>query len=202
MEFKSTEEKVCYGIGTQLGGQLANSIFPGFSFDALFEGIQDQIKGELQLDRAVIGQAFKELNEKLSKEQEALAKECAEKSAAYLAENKKKPGVVETASGLQYEVLKEGSGESPVDGSTVKVHYHGTFPDGQVFDSSIARGEPAVFGVNQVIKGWTEALKLMKVGSKYRLSIPADLAYGDHGAGSIPPKAALVFEVELLEIVK
>ena len=106
-----------------------------------------------------------------------------------------------TASGLQYEVLTEGSGKTPSRSDKVKVHYHGTFTDGRVFDSSVDRGEPAVFGVTQVIRGWTEALQLMKVGSKYRLTIPSDLAYGDNGAGTIPPKAALIFDVELLDIL-
>ena len=118
-------------------------------------------------------------------------------------ENAGKEGVKTTASGLQYTVIKEGDGPVPADTSRVKVHYEGTLLDGKVFDSSIKRGEPTVFGVNQVIKGWTEALKLMKVGSKYKVFIPPELAYGRRGAGKdIGPNKLLVFEVELLGIEK
>ena len=120
---------------------------------------------------------------------------------AFLAQNKGKNGVQTTPSGLQYEVISEGTGEKPLANDTVKVHYHGTLIDGTVFDSSVQRGEPATFGVHQVIKGWTEALQLMPVGSKYRLYIPQDLAYGahPHPGGPIKPYMALIFDVELLE---
>ncbi len=121
----------------------------------------------------------------------------------FLEENGKREGVTTTESGLQYEVLTEGTGEKPAATDKVRVHYHGTLTDGTVFDSSVDRGEPAVFGVGQVIKGWTEALQLMPVGSKWKVYIPSDLAYGPRGAGGdIGPNAALIFEVELLEIVK
>jgi len=122
---------------------------------------------------------------------------------AFLEQNKSRNGITVTESGLQYEVLKQGSGDKPGENDKVKVHYHGTLIDGTVFDSSIERGEPVVFGVNQVIPGWTEALKLMPVGSKWKVYIPSDLAYGEQGAGkNIGPNSTLVFEVELLEIVK
>lgn len=121
---------------------------------------------------------------------------------AFLAANKSKTGVITTESGLQYEVLAKGTGALPTDTSRVKVHYHGTLIDGTVFDSSVDRKEPAVFGVNQVIKGWTEALKLMPVGSKYKLYIPQELAYGEANQGTIKPYSTLVFEVELLSIEK
>ncbi len=120
----------------------------------------------------------------------------------FLAANKAKAGVTTTASGLQYEVIKKGTGALPTDTSRVKVHYHGTLIDGTVFDSSVNRGEPATFGVNQVIKGWTEALKLMPVGSKYKLYIPQELAYGPADQGQIKPYSALIFEVELISIEK
>ena len=120
----------------------------------------------------------------------------------FLAENAKKPGVITTASGLQYEIIKKGTGALPSDTSQVKVHYHGTLIDGTVFDSSVDRKEPAVFGVNQVIKGWTEALQLMPVGSKFKLYVPQQLAYGGGGQGSIKPFSMLIFEVELLAIEK
>jgi FKBP-type peptidyl-prolyl cis-trans isomerase len=126
-----------------------------------------------------------------------------EKGNKFLEENGKREGVVTTESGLQYEVLNEGTGEKPSETDRVRVHYHGTLIDGTVFDSSVDRGEPAVFNVNRVIKGWTEALQLMPVGSKWKIYIPADLAYGERGAGGdIGPNETLVFEVELLEIVK
>lgn len=120
----------------------------------------------------------------------------------FLAANKAKAGVITTASGLQYEVIKKGTGALPTDTTKVKVHYHGTLIDGTVFDSSVNRGEPATFGVNQVIKGWTEALKLMPVGSKYKLYIPQELAYGPADQGQIKPYSALIFEVELIAIEK
>ncbi len=120
----------------------------------------------------------------------------------FLATNKSKAGVITTASGLQYEVIKKGNGPIPTETSRVKVHYHGTLIDGTVFDSSVDRGEPAVFGVNQVIKGWTEALQLMPVGSKYKLFIPQDLAYGAQDQGTIKPFSVLIFDVELISIEK
>jgi FKBP-type peptidyl-prolyl cis-trans isomerase FklB len=120
----------------------------------------------------------------------------------FLEKNGKKEGVKTTASGLQYQVIKEGTGVKPTDSSMVSVNYHGTLMDGTVFDSSVERGQPAQFPLNQVIKGWTEGIKLMSVGSKYKFWIPADLAYGDQGAGGkIKPGALLIFEVELLKII-
>ena len=118
-----------------------------------------------------------------------------------MTENRKNPKIIVTASGLQYEILKQGTGAKPTATSTVKVHYHGTTPDGRVFDSSVERGTPATFGVSQVIPGWTEALQLMSVGDKWRLVIPSELAYGARGSGAkIGPNSTLVFEVELLKI--
>jgi FKBP-type peptidyl-prolyl cis-trans isomerase len=124
----------------------------------------------------------------------------AEKGKAYLEENGKKEGVKTLPSGLQYKVIKEGDGKQPGRGDTVKVHYKGSFIDGKEFDSSYKRGEPAEFGVTQVIKGWTEALLLMKTGSKWQLFIPSALAYGERGRPSIPPNEVLLFDVELLEV--
>ena len=132
----------------------------------------------------------------------AVAAKMKAEGEAFLAENGKKPGVKTTASGLQYEVLAEGTGKQPVAADTVRVHYTGKLLDGTVFDSSVERGEPAEFGLTQVIAGWTEGLQLMKTGSKFRFFIPADLAYGEHGAGgSIPPQATLIFDVELLAVL-
>jgi FKBP-type peptidyl-prolyl cis-trans isomerase len=132
-----------------------------------------------------------------------IAQENLEKGNEFLEENKSRPGVITTESGLQYEVLTEGTGPKPTQEDQVRVHYHGTLIDGTVFDSSVERGEPAVFGVGQVIPGWTEALLLMPVGSKWKIYLPASIAYGERGAGNdIGPNSALIFEVELLEIVK
>lgn len=119
---------------------------------------------------------------------------------AFLAENAKREGVVTTASGLQYEVLASGDGETPGPTDTVTTHYHGTFVDGRIFDSSVQRGTPASFPVNRVIKGWTEALQMMKVGDKWKIVCPPDLAYGEQGRGGIPPSSTLIFEVELLGV--
>ena len=139
-----------------------------------------------------------------TKKQAAKAGEEVKKEGeAFLEQNKTKEGIVVTDSGLQYEVISEGTGDKPLVTSTVKVHYHGTTIDGEVFDSSVDRGEPAQFPLGGVIKGWTEGLQLMSVGSKYKLYVPQELAYGERGAGAkIKPYAALIFEVELLEIVK
>ena len=157
---------------------------------------QEEYVQTMQLLQARMQQAGREEMERIS-----AANLAAER--AFMAENAKKPGVVVTKSGLQYEVLKSGSGATPSASDTVRVHYVGTLLDGTEFDSSVRRGEPAEFGVNQVIAGWTEALQLMSVGSKYKLYIPARIAYGERGAGqAIPPNAALIFEVELLDIVK
>ena len=140
--------------------------------------------------------------EKMQVNKKAKAKKLRKAGREFLAENGKKPGIITTPSGLQYEVLKQGDGAVPQTTDKVKVHYEGRLIDGTVFDSSIKRGEPAVFGLNQVIKGWTEGLSLMPVGSKWRLYIPQELGYGDRQAGQIPPYSALIFDVELLGIEK
>jgi FKBP-type peptidyl-prolyl cis-trans isomerase FklB len=140
--------------------------------------------------------------EKMQMNKKAKAKKLRKAGRDFLAENGKKPGIITTPSGLQYEVLKQGDGAVPQTTDKVKVHYEGRLIDGTVFDSSIKRGEPAVFGLNQVIKGWTEGLSLMPVGSKWRLYIPQELGYGDRQAGQIPPYSALIFDVELLGIEK
>ena len=131
----------------------------------------------------------------------AKAEAAAGEGKAYLAENAKRAEITTTASGLQYEVLSTGEGSKPSGDSTVRVHYHGTLTDGTVFDSSYNRGEPAEFPVNGVIAGWTEALQLMPAGSKWRVHVPSELAYGAQGVGSIPPHSVLVFDVELLEVL-
>ena len=147
-------------------------------------------------------EANRVIQDYFSKQQDEMLSKNLEAGKAFLAENSKKENVISLPSGLQYEVLVEGSGAKPRATDKVRCHYHGTLLNGAVFDSSVQRGQPAEFGVNQVIKGWVEALQLMSVGSKWRLFIPSDLAYGQQGAGgSIEPNSTLIFDVELLEIV-
>lgn len=202
-KFASYEQKVSYGIGLQMADQLAQSAFEGLDLELVVEGLQDVAHGnDIQLSNEALQAAFQVVSEK----QEALAAEQQEKQSEmgrlFLMDNAKRDDVSETETGLQYEVLIEGGGEKPAASSTVRVHYHGMLIDSTVFDSSVARGEPAEFPVNGVIAGWTEALQLMPVGSKWRLFIPHDLAYGERGAGSaIPPYSTLIFEVELLDIL-
>lgn len=199
-------------LGTRIGSALKEQKEKGLMNDSslvlnmklIKQGLINGLKGSDIQMTAQEAQAY--LNSTIKRRQEKQAeitykanKEAGEK---FLAENKLRDSVVTTASGLQYKVLKLGKGALPTDTSRVKVHYHGTLIDGTVFDSSVDRGEPAVFGVNQVIKGWTEALKLMPVGSKYRLFIPQELAYGKQDQGTIKPFSTLIFDVELISIEK
>lgn len=201
-QFDTPEKKLSYGIGLNMGGQLAQQGFPGLDIASVQQGLADALAGrEFALSREEINQAADLISSRLRKEQEEAVKVAAEVGAAFLAANAQRPEVTVTDSGLQYEVLVAGSGAVPKANQSVRVHYHGTFTHGDVFDSSLARGEPAEFPVTGVIPGWVEALQLMPVGSKWKLYIPHDLAYGDRGAGSIPPFSALVFEVELLDIL-
>ena len=149
----------------------------------------------------ILNEAFSIVSKKLQEQEQAAAKEASAEGEKFLADNAKRDEVTVTESGLQYEVITTGEGEKPSAESTVSVHYHGTFANGDVFDSSVERGQPAEFPVNGVIAGWTEALQLMTEGSKWKLTIPYDLAYGERGSqGAIPPYATLVFDVELLSI--
>lgn len=207
-------DKVSYFIGTQIGRNIANNFQQqGIKIDLenFLAAVRDQFEGKPskfkpeELETAM--QAFeKTMQAKQAEMQQAQAAKAGEVKAAgakFLADNGKREGVKTTASGLQYEVIKQGEGPKPVATDRVNVHYHGTLLSGKVFDSSVERGEPITFGVQEVIKGWTEALQLMSVGSKYKLYIPSDLAYGDRGAGAdIGPGETLVFEVELLKIEK
>lgn len=186
-----------------MGQQLADNPFEGLDIAAVAAGLAAAFYGdEPEVSEQQIRAAFEVISARMQAEQEENAKLAAGAGEAFLVENAKKPGVVTTASGLQYEVLVAGDGEKPTRASTVRTHYHGTLIDGTVFDSSYNRGQPAEFPVGGVIAGWTEALQLMPVGAKYRLYIPHQLAYGERGAGaSIAPFSALVFDVELLAIV-
>ncbi|MDZ7925100.1 MAG: FKBP-type peptidyl-prolyl cis-trans isomerase [Marinagarivorans sp.] len=200
--YSTVEQKVSYGIGRQLGEQLLANPFEGMDIESVNQGLKDAInKAEFAVARADLDAAFKEISARIQAERDEKAKGLAVEGAAFLAKNATAEGVAVLASGLQYQVLTEGTGAKPTRSSTVRTHYHGTLIDGTVFDSSVERGEPAEFPVGGVIAGWTEALQLMPVGSKWRLFIPHNLAYGERGAGgSIAPYSALVFDVELLEI--
>lgn len=198
----SLSAKGSYGIGLQIGQQLLESQLD-VTAEAVAKGIFDvlnQHKPALELNE--VAQALQTLQQQAVEAQQAQFKQFEEAGAQFLAENAKKDGVKTTESGLQYEVLVQGEGKIPAKTDKVRVHYTGTLIDGTVFDSSVQRGQPAEFPVNGVIAGWIEALSMMPVGSKWRLAIPHNLAYGERGAGaSIPPFSALVFEVELLEIL-
>ncbi len=202
-KFTTQEQQASYGIGRQMGDQLANAPFEGFESEAALAGFSDAIGGVAsQVDPALINEAFQVIQGRLQAAEAEQAKTMAADGEAYLAENAKRDEITVTASGLQYEILTEGNGDKPTASDTVRTHYHGTLIDGTVFDSSVDRGQPAEFPVNGVIAGWTEALQLMPKGSKWRLHIPYSLAYGERGAGgAIGPYAALVFDVELLEIL-
>ena len=199
-------EKVSYSIGMNIASNMLNQNLE-IDADQLAAGLKAKLKGEETLltdvEMAEVLTAFQqEMQMKQMAEAAAAAAEAEKASTEFLATNGKKDGVVTLDSGLQYKVIKEGTGATPKVDSKVKVHYKGTLMDGTVFDSSYDRGEPASFPVNGVIKGWTEALQLMKEGAKWQLVIPADLAYGERGAPpTIPANAVLVFDVELLEIL-
>lgn len=193
-------DKFSYGLGMGIGQNLLSMGVKNISIDDFVKGIKDVLSGEkTELTHTEAQKVVSEQFQKLAEEAYAKVKEEGE---AFLAANKSKEGVVTLPSGLQYEVITEGTGKKPSATDRVQCHYEGTLIDGTVFDSSIRRGEPAVFGVNQVIRGWVEALQLMSEGSKWRLYIPQDMAYGANSAGElIPPYSALVFEVELIKVL-
>jgi FKBP-type peptidyl-prolyl cis-trans isomerase FklB len=204
-ELKDSKDKVSYSIGLDIGATFKKQKID-VNADVLLAGIKDALSGAkpLMTDDQV-RETMKAFSKEMMEKQAAATKETAQKNAAageqFLAENKKKPGVKTTASGLQYKVLKEGNGPTPKASDSVVTNYRGTLINGTEFDSSYKRGQPATFPVAGVIKGWTEALQLMKVGSKYQLFVPANLAYGERGAGEeIKPNETLIFEVELMEI--
>ncbi|XQW86517.1 FKBP-type peptidyl-prolyl cis-trans isomerase [Thalassotalea piscium] len=201
--FETIEQRVSYGVGRQLGDQLRNNPFKDFDVSAVQAGLADAIANVAsQVSDEDLNEAFSVVSQKLQELEQAAAKEKSAEGEAYLAENAKREEVTVTDSGLQYEVLTTGEGEKPTAQSTVRTHYHGTFINGDVFDSSYDRGQPAEFPVGGVIAGWTEALQMMAVGSKWRLYVPYNLAYGERGSqGAIPPYATLVFDVELLDII-
>lgn len=204
----SSQDSISYSIGMFMAQSLKQQGMTNLNNALLMQGMNDALKGQktlLTIDQA--GDVMNTFQQKqyAIKNAESLKVSGENKKigTAFLTENKAKPGVMTTASGLQYSVEKEGTGAKPTATDRVKVHYTGRLLDGKVFDSSVERGTPAEFGVSEVIKGWTEALQLMPVGSKWKLYIPAELAYGDRGAGQeIKPGSTLMFDVELLDIVK
>jgi len=194
-------DKLSYSLGVNIGNNLKQQGFPDVNVDAVATALKDVMSdAETKLTAEEATQA---LNDYFQKKQEAAQSENEAKGKKFLEENAKKDGIVTLPSGLQYKVLKEGTGAKPGLEDKVTTHYHGTTVDGEVFDSSVDRGEPASFPVGGVIKGWTEALQLMPVGSKWQLFIPSELAYGSRGAGpKIGPNSTLIFDVELLSIDK
>lgn len=202
-KYTTLEQHASYGIGLQMGQQLADNPFDGLDISAVAAGLMAAYNEQTpEVTDKQINDAFAVIRERMEETQQEKARLLAEAGEAFLAENAKRPDITVTESGLQYEVLVAAEGDKPSRSSTVRTHYHGTLIDGTVFDSSYQRGEPAEFPVSGVIAGWTEALQLMSPGSKLRLYIPHNLAYGERGAGNaIAPFSALIFDVELLDIL-
>ena len=200
-------DKVSYALGIGIGHQLANMGGQELNIDDFAQAVKDVLGGkELKIKSSeaqqIVQDYFAQQESKINKQRAEAGKVHKEAGEKYLADNAKKDGVITLPSGLQYQVLKEGNGKKPSAKDSVKCHYEGFLIDGTVFDSSVQRGEPAVFGLQQVIAGWTEGLQLMQEGAKYRFFIPYRLAYGEGGAGSsIPPFAALILDVELIEVM-
>ncbi len=191
-------DKVSYALGMSIGHQLQQMNATDLNIDDFAQAITDVFNGDAKLSDAEAQAAVQDFFSRKAEEQAKAAKAEGEN---FLAENAKKEGVKTLPSGLQYKVLREGDGRKPSATDKVECHYEGTLINGEVFDSSYRRGETATFGLNQVIKGWTEGLQLMQEGAKYRFFIPYNLAYGEHGAGqSIPPYAAIIFDVELIKV--
>ncbi|MBO5887599.1 MAG: FKBP-type peptidyl-prolyl cis-trans isomerase [Bacteroidaceae bacterium] len=193
-------DKISYALGLGIGQQIKSMNIENFSIEDFAKSISDVMEDKETAFTSREAQVM--LQEFFQKKQKEEAEKFIAEGKAYLDENAKKEGVTVTKSGLQYEVLQEGTGKSPKATDTVRCHYEGRLLDGTVFDSSYKRGEPADFGLNQVIPGWTEGVQLMKEGAKYRFTIPYLLAYGEQGAGaSIPPFSTLVFDVELIKVL-
>ena len=201
-------DKASYALGLNIGQQLKQMGLSGIlNIEDFAASIKDTLEGnELKMPLSEAQQVLNAFFGELETKQRAAAAESGKAARAegeqFLADNAKREGITVTATGLQYEILNEGSGKQPKASDTVRCHYEGRLINGNVFDSSSRRGEPADFGLMQVIKGWTEGVQLMKEGSKFRFYIPYNLAYGEHGAGSdIPPFAALIFDVELIKVL-
>ncbi|QCZ92455.1 FKBP-type peptidyl-prolyl cis-trans isomerase [Salinimonas iocasae] len=202
-KYTTVETQASYGVGFQMGEQLKSNPFDGLDIDAVAEGLRDAFSGETaQVDNNTLRNAFGEIHQRMQAAKAEQSKALIEEGEKFLADNAQREEITVTDTGLQYEVIETGEGSTPNADSTVRVHYHGTLLDGKMFDSSYERGQPAEFPVNGVIKGWTEALQMMKEGSKWRLYVPHELAYGEQGAGgAIAPYSTLVFDVELLDVL-
>ncbi len=200
MQGQTEIDALSYALGINVGNNLKSSGFESVNPDEFIKGLKEAMAGDVSEETlATTNAAIQNYMQEIEAEK---AKELGKLGAEFLAANAKKEGVVTLASGLQYKIITAGTGPKAVDGDQVTTHYTGKFIDGKVFDSSVSRGEPATFGVNQVIKGWTEALKLMPEGSKWELYIPYDLAYGAQGRPpQIPQYSMLIFEIELLDVV-
>ncbi len=201
-EIKTDEQIASYMIGQQIGHSIkAQGI--ELDLDIFMMSIKDSMNNKpSKVDQQKAQAAMMRMKDKMQAKMDKASKENKDKGQKFLTENKSKPNVKTTASGLQYEVMKEGSGAKPKETDTVKVHYKGTLITGEEFDSSYKRNEPAEFPLNGVIKGWTEGVQLMTVGSKYKFYVPSELGYGERGMPNIPASSVLVFEVELLDIKK
>lgn len=193
-------DKISYALGLGIGHQLKNMGIENFSVEDFAQSIKDVMEDKATAMTSQEAQAL--LNTYFQEKQKAESQKAISEGKAFLEENAKKEGVVTTKSGLQYEILTEGTGKQPKATDTVRCHYEGSLINGSVFDSSYKRGEPSEFGLSQVIPGWTEGVQLMKEGAKYRFYIPYLLGYGENGAGSsIPPYSTLIFDVELIKVL-
>jgi len=192
-------DSLSYTLGADIGNSFRNASFEEINYDVFLKGIIDAFEEkDLKISEEEIKPYIQQFLTKLREENNS---KNLEEGRAFLEENKKNDAVIVTESGLQYEIIEEGTGKSPIATDVVKCHYHGTLIDGTVFDSSVEKGEPAEFPLNRVIPGWTEGLQLMKEGAKYKFYIPTELAYGQRGTrGSVQPNMALIFEVELIEV--
>lgn len=204
ISLETKDQKVSYSFGIALGKRMANDI-PDLDLNVFMKGLSDAYQGKAQMITddeiaKVMSEYQRDLREQQMAKVQEISKKNKEVGETFLAENQNKEGVVTLASGLQYKVLQEGKGVQPGPADVVKVHYTGSLISGEVFDSSVERGEPVSFPVNGVISGWTEALQLMPTGSKWQLFIPAELAYGANGTRGIGPNETLLFDVELLEV--
>lgn len=205
-EMKTTMDSVSYAIGTDIGGNLKRGKMDSLSVELMAMGLQDGLDSTVKLTpeqvQGVMQAFMTKMQSKRQAEEAAASEKVRVEGETFLAENGKRTGVVTTPSGLQYEVLTMGTGPKPTEADQVKVHYHGSFTNGEVFDSSVDRGEPVVMPVSQWIPGFVEALQMMPAGSKWKLYIPSDLAYGAGGNGRIPGGSTLLFDLELIEVVK
>jgi FKBP-type peptidyl-prolyl cis-trans isomerase FklB len=212
-EIKSDKQILSYGLGLQMGGQMRRNLGEDMDTQAFLRGVADAVTGgKLAVSEADLSKVMAEFQQKIMKRQlealkanpkwQALAAKNKKDGEAFMAANKTKEGVKTLPSGLQYKVIKSGNGATPAPTDSVVADYHGTLVDGTVFDSSVERGKPETFPVNRVVKGWTEALQLMKVGDKWQLVVPPELAYGEMGNESIGPSSTLIFEVELKDVKK